>query len=119
MNPLNDEMKKEVAEITKIFLSLPKVDRVILLNNAVAFQTLRKIENNAKSQIQSNEKAGQEVEIHMKKENNPKEQTTIRLTVRIPDELEKQVRDEAERRGLSINQMMIQMVTRYLKDHQD
>lgn len=27
----------------------------------------------------------------MKKENNPKEQTTIRLTVRIPDELEKQV----------------------------
>ena len=55
----------------------------------------------------------------MKKENNPKEQTTIRLTVRIPDELEKQVRDEAERRGLSINQMMIQMVIRYLKDHQD
>lgn len=115
MSILNDEMKKEIREITEVFLSLPKTDRAILLNNAIAFQTLRRIEKNA----QSSEKVGQEVDIHMKKENNPKEQTTVRLTVRIPDELEKQVRDEAERRGLSINQMMIQMVTRYLKDHQD
>ena len=60
MKPLNDEMKKEITEITEIFLSLPKVDRLILLNNAIAFQTLRKIESNAKSRIRDNEKAGQE-----------------------------------------------------------
>ena len=60
MKPLNDEMKKEITEITEIFLSLPKVDRLILLNNAIAFQTLRKIESNAKSRIRDNEKAGSE-----------------------------------------------------------
>ena len=60
MKPLNDEMKKEITEIAEIFLSLPKVDRLILLNNAIAFQTLRKIESNAKSRIRDKEKAGQE-----------------------------------------------------------
>lgn len=49
---------------------------------------------------------------------NPREQTTTRLTVRVPEELEKEIRTEAERRGLSLNQMMIQIITRYLKDHQ-
>ena len=49
---------------------------------------------------------------------NPREQTTTRLTVRGPEELEKEIRTEAERRGLSLNQMMIQIITRYLKDHQ-
>ena len=48
---------------------------------------------------------------------NPREQTTTRLTVRVPEELEKEIRTEAERRGLSLNQM-IQIITRYLKDHQ-
>ena len=49
---------------------------------------------------------------------NPREQTTTRLTVRVPEELKKEIRTEAERRGLSLNQMMIQIITRYLKDHQ-
>ena len=49
---------------------------------------------------------------------NPREQPTTRLTVRVPEELEKEIRTEAERRGLSLNQMMIQIITRYLKDHQ-
>ena len=49
---------------------------------------------------------------------NLREQTTTRLTVRVPEELEKEIRNEAERRGLSLNQMMIQIITRYLKDHQ-
>lgn len=46
-----------------------------------------------------------------------KEKTTARLTVRVPEELEKEIRSEAERRGLSLNQMMIQIISRYLKDH--
>ena len=54
MSILNDEMKKEIREITEVFLSLHKTDRAILLNNAIAFQTLRRIEKNA----QSSEKVG-------------------------------------------------------------
>lgn len=41
---VNDCMKEEVKEIVTIFMDLPKVDRAILLNNAMAFKTLRKIE---------------------------------------------------------------------------
>lgn len=41
---LNDCMKEEVKEIVSIFMDLPKADRAILLNNANAFKTLRRIE---------------------------------------------------------------------------
>lgn len=42
----DDEMKEEVKEIVSIFMDLPKIDRIILLNTAVGFKTLRKIESN-------------------------------------------------------------------------
>ena len=113
---MSETLQKMISDgerIANLFEALTEGDKNIVL---VYMSALRDKEL---ADMDRAEKAGQEADIHMKKENNPKEQTTIRLTVRIPDELEKQVRDEAERRGLSINQMMIQMVTRYLKDHQD
>lgn len=39
-----------------------------------------------------------------------------RLTIRIPEELEKKVREEAVRRGTNINQTMLHMITEYLKN---
>lgn len=41
--------------------------------------------------------------LHMKKENNPKEQTTIR----IPAELKEKIQQEAERKGMSFNQLVL------------
>lgn len=105
---LTDKEKEIIKKVTDYIQYVPDEQKIYILGVVDTVGMLCRAE-----------KAGQEADIHMKKENNPKEQTTVRLTVRIPDELEKQVRDEAERRGLSINQMMIQMVTRYLKDHQD
>lgn len=42
---LNEQEKAEIKEIVSIFMDLPKADRAILLCNANAFKTLRKIEN--------------------------------------------------------------------------
>ena len=41
----NDVAREELKQIMTIFLDLPKTDRAILLNTAMAFKTLRKIEN--------------------------------------------------------------------------
>lgn len=49
------------------------------------------------------EKTGQEVDIHMKKENNPKEQTTVRL----PLELKERIQREANRKGMSFNELVL------------
>lgn len=48
-----------------------------------------------------------------------KEQTTIRLTIRAPEELEKRIRGEAARRGMSINQTMLSMLHRYFMNQED
>ena len=39
-----------------------------------------------------------------------------RLTIRVPEELEKKIREEAARRGTNLNQMMLHMLTKYLKN---
>ena len=47
-----------------------------------------------------------------------KEKITIRLTVRLTNELEEKIRDEAERRGTNINQTMIYILNKHFK-HQN
>jgi len=47
---------------------------------------------------------------------NKKINKAKRLTIRIPEELEKKVREEAVRRGININQTMLHMITEYLKN---
>lgn len=42
-------------------------------------------------------------------------QTTIRLTVRPPDELENIIRDEAKAMGISMNQLMLMVLNRWAK----
>lgn len=44
-----------------------------------------------------------------------REQTTIRLTVRPPDELENIIRDEAKAMGISMNQLMLMVLNRWAK----
>ena len=44
--------------------------------------------------------------------------TTIRLTIRPPDELDKLIRKEAEKEGVAINQLVIGIIFRWLKSHQ-
>ena len=39
-----------------------------------------------------------------------REQTTIRLTLRLPDELNDLIRKEAVRRGTAVNQTMLYMI---------
>lgn len=39
------ELLEELKEIIPIYSSLPKIDRAFLLNNAIAFATLRRVEN--------------------------------------------------------------------------
>ncbi len=42
-----------------------------------------------------------------------REQTTIRLTIRAPEELERKIRSEAVRRGLSVNQTMLSILSQH------
>ncbi len=42
------ELLEELKEIIPIYLSLSKNDRAFLLNNAIAFKILRKVENEEK-----------------------------------------------------------------------
>lgn len=42
---VDENMKEEVKQIVAIFMDLPKTDRAILLSNAMAFKTLRKVES--------------------------------------------------------------------------
>ena len=42
---VDENMKEEVKQIVALFMDLPKTDRAILLNNAMAFKTLRKVES--------------------------------------------------------------------------
>lgn len=44
MTDTNLATKEEVKEIVSVFTNLPRTDRAILLNNAMAFKTLREIE---------------------------------------------------------------------------
>ncbi|MCX4268488.1 MAG: hypothetical protein OSJ62_07460 [Lachnospiraceae bacterium] len=47
-----------------------------------------------------------------------REQTTIRtirLTLRLPDELDRMIRKEAIRRGTNINQTMLHILSNYFK----
>lgn len=46
-------------------------------------------------------------------------QTTIRLTVRIPEELDKLIRNEAVRHGTNINQIMIYLLNYYFASQKD
>ena len=41
-----------------------------------------------------------------------REQTTIRLTLRMPEALERMLRAEAERRGTNLNQTMLTILNR-------
>ena len=41
---------------------------------------------------------------------------TKRLTVRVPEPVEKMIRNEAERRGTNMNQTMLYIITEYLKN---
>lgn len=42
-------------------------------------------------------------------------QTTLRLSMRMPEELEQLIRQEAERRGVSMNQTMLTILRRYIQ----
>ena len=42
-----------------------------------------------------------------------------RLTLRVPETLEKQIREEAKKRGTNVNQTMIYIVTEYLKNQKE
>ena len=42
-------------------------------------------------------------------------QTTLRLSMRMPEKLEKLIRQEAECKGISMNQMMLTMLHRYIQ----
>ena len=42
-----------------------------------------------------------------------RKQTTIRLTIRANEELEKMIRDEAVRRGTNVNQTMLYILNEY------
>ena len=44
-----------------------------------------------------------------------KKQTTIRLTIRMPEMLDDKVRREAARKGLSINQLLLFVINRSLR----
>lgn len=44
-----------------------------------------------------------------------REQTTLRLTIRLPEELDRLIRDAAKCKGLSINQMMLSILNKYLQ----
>lgn len=46
---------------------------------------------------------------------NKQEHTTIRLTLRLPDELDKLIREEAVRRGTNINQTMLYILNKHFK----
>lgn len=48
-----------------------------------------------------------------------REQTTIRLTVRTPEELDKLIREESARRGTNINQTMLYILNWYFKNQKD
>ena len=50
--------------------------------------------------------------------NRARKQATIRLTIRPPDGLDKIIREEAEKEGVSINQLMIGIIIQWLKSHQ-
>lgn len=45
-----------------------------------------------------------------------REQTTIRLTIRMPNYLDEAIRRESARRGNNINQTMIYILNRYFKN---
>jgi hypothetical protein len=46
-----------------------------------------------------------------------REQTTmIRLTIRVPDKLDKLIRNIAEKRGKTVNQTMVSVINKYLQD---
>ncbi len=44
-----------------------------------------------------------------------KEQTTIRLTIRLSDGLERLIKKESVRRGTNMNQTMLYILNRYFK----
>lgn len=48
-----------------------------------------------------------------------KEQTTIRLTIRAPEELEERIRGEAARRGMSVNQTMLSILHQHFMNRED
>lgn len=48
-----------------------------------------------------------------------KEQKTIRLTIRLPEELDSLIRNEAEKRGKNVNQMMVHMLNEYIKNQKE
>lgn len=41
--------------------------------------------------------------------------TAARLTIRAPEDLERRIRSEAARRGLSVNQMMLNILCRHIR----
>ena len=51
----------------------------------------------------------------MAEKRQEREQITIRLTLRIPDELDRLIREEAVRRGTNINQTMLHILSNYFK----
>lgn len=47
-----------------------------------------------------------------------KEKTMVRLTLRMPEELDQLLRTEAKKKGLSINQLMLSIIHKKI-NHQD
>lgn len=47
-----------------------------------------------------------------------REQTTIRLTLRMPDEIDQQIRRQAERSGQTMNQLMLRVIWAWWKQDQ-
>ena len=43
------------------------------------------------------------------------QQKVVRLTIRLPEELDHSVREEAERKGLSVNQLVLSVLNQWRK----
>ena len=86
------EQKNDVQEMATFLKKMSEEERKKIKYIMVGMQLVKDIE-----------KAGQEVDIHMKKENNPKEQTTVRL----PLELKERIQKEANRKGMSFNELVL------------
>ena len=89
---LTDKEKEIIKKVTDYIQYVPDEQKIYILGVVDTVGMLCR-----------DEKAGQEVDIHMKKENNPKEQTTVRL----PLELKERIQKEADRKGMSFNELVL------------
>ena len=62
-----------------------------------------------------NEVAGEKSKLGRRRRRVEQEQTTIRLTLRLSETLNNIIRDEAVRRGMNINQMILGILNKQIR----